>query len=216
MPNRRFRALAFALALPLAFAGCDKFKARTAFKQANVSYKNENYREAIAGYERGLALDPSAKKVWRSLGLAAMAVYRPGDTSKQNLEYAATALEAFENYAAAFPQDPKVQEYILTVLMGSERYDEALKRLRELAAKNPTDKPTLQAIATILTKQRKLEEADNKLLMLGETIWQRSLRCRFPRSTFLIGAFPDAEIMTQDSEVYSGRMAGTLEMEIYF
>lgn len=167
MPNRRFRALAFALALPLAFAGCDKFKARTAFKQANVSYKNENYREAIAGYERGLALDPSAKKVWRSLGLAAMAVYRPGDTSKQNLEYAATALEAFENYAAAFPQDPKVQEYILTVLMGSERYDEALKRLRELAAKNPTDKPTLQAIATILTKQRKLEEADQYVRSLG-------------------------------------------------
>jgi tetratricopeptide (TPR) repeat protein len=167
MPNRRFRALAFALALPLAFAGCDKFKARTAFKQANVSYKNENYREAIAGYQRGLALDPSAKKVWRSLGLAAMAVYRPGDTSKQNVEYAATALDAFEKYAAAFPQDPKVQEYILTILMGSERYDEALKRLRELAAKNPSDKPTLQAIATILTKQKKLEEADQYVKSLG-------------------------------------------------
>jgi tetratricopeptide (TPR) repeat protein len=143
----------------VAFAGCDKFTARTAFKQANVSYKNENYREAIAGYERGLALDPSATKVWRSLGLAAMAIYRPGDTSPQNLEYAKKSLDAFEKYAAAFPDDPKVQEYILTILMGAERFDDALKRLRTNAQKNPNDKPTLQAIASILSKQKKLDEA---------------------------------------------------------
>jgi tetratricopeptide (TPR) repeat protein len=167
MPNRRLRALAFALVVPLAFAGCDKFEARTAFKQANVSYKNENYREAIAGYERGLALDPEAKKVWRSLGLAAMAIYRPGDTSPQNLEYAKKALDAFEKFAAAFPEDPKVQEYILTILMGSERYDEAMKRLRAIAQKNPNDKQTLQAITSILVRQKKLDEADAWVKSLG-------------------------------------------------
>lgn len=167
MPNRRYRALAAPLVLCLALAGCEKFEARTAFKQANVSYKNENYREAIAGYERGLRLDPSAKKVWRSLGLAALAVYRPGDASKQNLEYAQTALDAFEKYAAAFPDDPKVQDYILTILMGSERYEDALKRLRENARKNPNDKPTLQAITSILTKQKKLDEADQFVRGLG-------------------------------------------------
>lgn len=167
MPNRRLRALAFALVVPLAFAGCDKFEARTAFKQANVSYKNENWREAIAGYERGLALDPSAKKVWRSLGLACMAIYRPGDTSPTNLEYADTAIRAFENYAAAFPDDPKTQEYILTILMGAERFDDALKRLRANAQKNPNDKPTLQAITSILTKQKKLDEAHAFVKSLG-------------------------------------------------
>jgi tetratricopeptide (TPR) repeat protein len=159
--------LAVPLVLCVGLTGCEKFEARTAFKQANVSYKNENYREAIAGYERGLRLDPTAKKVWRSLGLAAMAVYRPGDTTPANLEYAKTALDAFEKYAAAFPQDPKVQEYILTILMGSERYDEALKRLRENAAKNPADKPTLQAITSILVKQKKLDEAHNFVKSLG-------------------------------------------------
>jgi tetratricopeptide (TPR) repeat protein len=151
----------------MAFAGCDKFEARTAFKQANVSYKNENWREAIAGYERGLALDPTAKKVWRSLGLACMAIYRPGDASPQNLEYADTALKAFENYAQAFPEDPKTQEYILTILMGAERYDEALKRLRANAQKNPSDKPTQQAITSILTRQKKLDEAYDFVKSLG-------------------------------------------------
>lgn len=167
MSNRRLRAFAFALVLPLGSAGCDKFEARTAFKQANVSYKNENWREAIAGYERGLALDPSAKKVWRSLGLAAMAIYRPGDTSKTNLEYAETALKAFENYAAAFPDDPKTQEYILSILMSAERFDEALKRLRANAQKNPNDKPTMQAITSILTRQKKLDEAYSFVKGLG-------------------------------------------------
>jgi tetratricopeptide (TPR) repeat protein len=167
MPNRRYRALAAPLVLCLALTGCEKFQARTAFKQANVSYKNENYREAMAGYERGLRLDPSAKKVWRSLGLAALAVYRPGDTSKQNLEYAQTALDAFEKYAEAFPTDPKVQEYILTVLMGSEQYDEALKRLQENLRKNPNDKPTIQAITSIYAKQKKLDEADQFVRSLG-------------------------------------------------
>jgi tetratricopeptide (TPR) repeat protein len=167
MPNRRYRNLAAPLVLCLALAGCDKFAARAAFKQANVSYKNENYREAIAGYERGLRLDPSAKKVWRSLGLAALAVYRPGDTSKQNQEYAQIALDAFENYAEAFPADPKVQEYILTILMGSEQYDEALKRLQANLQKNPNDKPTMQAITSIYTKQKKLDEADRFVRGLG-------------------------------------------------
>ena len=167
MSIRRFRIVAAPVVLALVLAGCEKFEARTAFKQGNVSYKNENYREAIASYERGLRLDPSAKKVWRSLGLAAMAIYRPGDTSAQNLEYAKTAIDAFEQYAAAFPQDPKVQEYILTVLMGSERYDEALKRLRDNAAKNPNDKPTHQAITSILTKQKKLDEAQQYVKSLG-------------------------------------------------
>lgn len=167
MANRRLRVLAAPLVLSVSLAGCDKFEARTAFKQANVSYKNENYREAIAGYERGLRLDPNAKKVWRSLGLAAMAVYRPGDISKENLLNAKTAIDAFENYAKAFPEDPKVQEYILTILMSSERYDEALKRLRELAAKNPADKSNNQAITTVLVRQKKLDEADRWVRGLG-------------------------------------------------
>ena len=167
MANRRLRVLAIPIVLSVALSGCDKFEARTAFKLGNVSYKNEAYREAIASYERGLQLDPSAKKVWRSLGLAALAVYRPGDPSKQNMEYAETALHAFEKYAEAFPQDVKIQEYVLTILMGSERFDEALKRLRVNAQKNPNDKSTQQAITSILVKQKKLDEADRWVKSLG-------------------------------------------------
>lgn len=129
------------------------------FKQGNASYKSENYREAIMYYKRGLDLDPDSKQVWRSVGLAAMAVYRPGDTSKQNLGYAEEALSAFEKFAEAYPDDAKVQDYILTILMSSERYDDALKRLKAKVAKNPNDKETNQAIVTVLIRADKLDEA---------------------------------------------------------
>lgn len=142
-------------------------QARMEFKQGNASYKSENYREAIRYYKRGLELDPSAKPVWRSLGLAAMAVYRPGDTSKQNLQYAEEALTAFEKFADAYPSDAKIQDYILTILMSAERYDDALKRLRAKSAKNPNDKENNQAIATVLIRAGKLDEAISYVKGLG-------------------------------------------------
>ncbi len=134
-------------------------QARMEFKQGNSSYKTESYREAIKYYKRGLELDPGAVQVWRSVGLAAMAVYRPGDTSKQNLAYAEEALQAFEKFSAAFPEDAKVKDYILTILMSSERYDDALKRLRSRSATNPNDKENNQAIATVLIRAGKLDDA---------------------------------------------------------
>lgn len=159
MATDRLRAFLLPLALCTVLGGCGKVQARMEFKQGNASYKSESYREAIKYYKRGLELDPAAKQVWRSVGLSAMAVYRPGDTSKQNLEYAEEALKAFENFAEAYPNDAKVQDYILTILMSSERYEDALKRLRAKSAKNPNDKDNNQAIATVLIRAGKLDEA---------------------------------------------------------
>jgi tetratricopeptide (TPR) repeat protein len=159
MATDRLRAFLLPLALCTVLGGCGKVQARMEFKQGNASYKSENYRDAIKYYKRGLELDPAAKQVWRSVGLAAMAVYRPGDTSKQNLAYAEEALSAFEHFAEAYPDDAKVQDYILTILMSSERYDDALKRLRAKSAKNPNDKENNQAIATVLIRAGKLDDA---------------------------------------------------------
>lgn len=159
MATDRLKAFLIPLALCTFLAGCGKVQARMEFKQGNASYKSENYRDAIKYYKHGLELDPAAKQVWRSVGLSAMAVYRPGDVSKQNLEYAEEALGAFEKFAAAYPDDAKVQDYILTILMSSERFDDALKRLRAKAAKNPNDKENNQAIVAVLLRASKLTEA---------------------------------------------------------
>jgi tetratricopeptide (TPR) repeat protein len=167
MATDRLRAFLIPLALCTLLVGCGKVKARVEFKQGNASYKTENYRDAIEYYKKGLALDPAAKQVWRSVGLAAMAIYRPGDASKQNLAYAEEALSAFEKFAEAYPNDAKVQDYILTILMSSDRFDDALTRLRARAAKNPNDKENNQAIITVLIRAGRLDEAVAFVKSLG-------------------------------------------------
>ena len=167
MATDRLRAFLLPLALCTVLVGCGKVQARMEFKQGNASYKGENYREAIKYYKRGLELDPGATKVWRSVGLAAMAVYRPGDTSKQNLAYANEAIAAFEKFSEAYPEDAKIKDYILTILMSSERYEEALTRLRRRSQRDPNDKENNQAIATVLIRADKLDEAITFVRTLG-------------------------------------------------
>jgi tetratricopeptide (TPR) repeat protein len=147
--------------------GCERFSARLEFKKANGEYKNENYRSAIESYQRGLRLDPNAKRVWRSLGLAAMAVYRPGDNSPSNLDYAKTAIEAFDNYLQAYPDDSKVSEYLLTTLLNSEQYDAALKRLEAAGKANPTDMKIEEGIVSVLLKAKRLDEAAARVARMG-------------------------------------------------
>lgn len=147
--------------------GCERFSARMEFKKANGEYKNENYRAAIESYQRGLRLDPSAKRVWRSLGLAAMAVYRPGDTAPSNLDFAKVAVEAFDNYLQAYPDDEKVSEYLLTTLLNSEQYDAALGRLEAASRKNPTDPKIEEGIISVMLKAKRLDAAAARVTRLG-------------------------------------------------
>ena len=128
----------------------DRPRGASARRHANADYKNESYRTAIENYRKGLELDPSAKQVWRSLGLAAMALYRPGDVSPTNADYAKPAVEAFQNYLAAFPKDEKVREYLLTLLLNSEQFDVALAELEKAARENPSDPRLEEGIISVL------------------------------------------------------------------
>jgi len=56
----------FALALTPALAGCNKIQARVELKKGNAFYMDETYREALAQFQKGLELDPSATFAWRS------------------------------------------------------------------------------------------------------------------------------------------------------
>ncbi|MFN7941888.1 MAG: tetratricopeptide repeat protein [Thermoanaerobaculia bacterium] len=165
--NRRFGTLCVSALLVMGLAGCEKFQARTYFKQGNAFYLNENYRAAIQEYQTGLALDPSAKMVWRSVGLAAMAVYRPGDPATDNLQFARTAVDAFHKYLEAFPNDEKVKDYLLNILMNAGMYDEALTGLKNQLAANPSDRTPVKGIVAILIKAKRLDDALDFVEQLG-------------------------------------------------
>jgi tetratricopeptide (TPR) repeat protein len=135
--------LALLLLTPF-LGGCHKVRARVEMKKGNERYLNENYREALAQYQKGLELDPSATFAWRSVGLSALALYKPGDNSKANREMGDLAVKAFESYLEDYPDDEKVRDYLISTYVNSKKYDQALAYLEKQAQADP-DNANIQA-----------------------------------------------------------------------
>lgn len=156
---QRIAATTLLVTVTLVLGGCDKFAAREHFHRANNYYKDESFEAALHDYKRGLQKDPTATQVWRSLGFSALALYRPGDESPQNKEYAETAVDAFRKYLAAYPEDQKVREYLESILMGSGRQEEAMQLLIEDADKHPGDMKYQMSVISAMAEAGMLEQA---------------------------------------------------------
>ena len=89
--------LILAACLPT-LVGCQKIEARMKLKEGNRYYLNEDFKHALEEYQVGLKQDPSATFAWRSVGLSAVALIRPGVRSPEIDKYVDTALEAFKKY----------------------------------------------------------------------------------------------------------------------
>jgi tetratricopeptide (TPR) repeat protein len=173
------------LALPW-LAGCNKLQARVKLKEGNSLYQQEQYRQALAQFQEGLELDPEATFAWRSVGLTALALYRPGDESPQNRRYAETAIEAFEKYLQDYPQNEKVREYLLTTYIQAKRFDDALAYLDRNA--DPGDPAVARAKVNILTQAQRYDQAWNvaqrtagpeqpqMLYSIGVATWDQAYR----------------------------------------
>jgi tetratricopeptide (TPR) repeat protein len=137
---RRFLVLAALalLALPL-LGGCRRLQARVELKKGNSLYVQEQYSAAMVEYQKGLQLDPSDTFAWRSVGLSALALYRPGDDSPKNLEYGRIAADAFQKYLKENPEDAKVQDYLMSILVSSKQYPQALAFVDQLQQQNPAE-----------------------------------------------------------------------------
>jgi tetratricopeptide (TPR) repeat protein len=148
-------------------AGCHKIQARVELKKGNAMYMNESYRAALVQYQKGLELDPDATFAWRSVGLSALALYHPGDDSPQNRQYGDLAIQAFQKYLAAYPDDQKIYDYMMATLVNAKRFDDALGYLAKEAQAKPND-PAIQATRVrILIQAGKLDEAAQLAQQVG-------------------------------------------------
>lgn len=151
-------AVLILLLIPL--AGCNKVQARAKFREGNAEYRNESYVKALEKFQEGLELDPGSSQVWRSVGLAALALYKPGVETAQNKEYGEIAGKAFQSYLDDYPEDKKIREYLLTTLVNTKQYDEALAYLDQRAQEAPAEANDIRNLKiSILTSSGRLEEA---------------------------------------------------------
>jgi tetratricopeptide (TPR) repeat protein len=157
---QRISILPLMALLILPALGCSKVRARADLKKGNSYYTQEQYSKAMDYYQKGLELDPDATFAWRSLGLAAIALYRPGDESPKNLEYANTAIDAFEKYLAEYPDDDKIPEYLMSTYVNAKKYEEALAFIDRRIQEKPEQAANLKrAKVTILTQAGRLDKA---------------------------------------------------------
>lgn len=138
---------------------CSQFSAKIDVKQGNDLYAAKKYEEAISKYKSALQKDPNLSIVWLNLGLSYMALYVPGSTHPKDVEFASQAINAFKQYLKFYPDDPKVNEYLITMYLNAERMDDAIAYFEDHLKKNPQDVETMQKLAFIYAKAGKFDEA---------------------------------------------------------
>ncbi len=159
--HRPFSILLAVLLIAPALGGCNKVQARVEMKKGNALYQQEAYIAALDQFQKGLELDPNATFAWRSVGLTALALYRPGDPGPKNTGYSKTAIEAFEKYLVDYPDDEKVQDYLMTMYVNDKDYDEALAFLDKQAqnSDDPNDPKFDTSRVRILLQSNRTDQA---------------------------------------------------------
>jgi tetratricopeptide (TPR) repeat protein len=170
MPRARQRAAIAAILLlaALAFPGCNKLKSKQEIKKGNDFLKAAQYQSALSAYQEALRLDPGETKLHKHVGIAYMGMYQPGSKHPKDLEFAQKAIDHLKQYFAAYPDDPKVLEYLVSMYLNTERYDDAINFYQtEVLKRNPKDAKAMQSLAMLYFKKG---DFDNGVKWLKERL----------------------------------------------
>lgn len=167
----RYQALALALLVPLmGGAGCNDVRAKSAFKDGNKAYREENFKKSIESYQRAVDLKPDMAEAHFYLGSAHQAMFRPGKETPENKAHLDTAIaeykKSLEVNSGASENLKKVRANSLAALTGIysedpyKSFDEALSYAKQLVQENPNDPKNLFAMANLYEKFGKIDEAE--------------------------------------------------------
>ncbi len=222
MPRARQRAATAAILLLAVFAsaGCNKLKSKQEIKRGNEFLKAAQYQSALSAYQEALRLDPSEDKLHKHIGIAYMGMYQPGSKHPKDLEYAQKAIENLKQYVAAYPDDQKSLEYLVSMYLNTERYDDAIAFYQnELLKRNPKDSKAMQSLAMLYFKKG---DFDNGVKWLKERLNVVTTDPERAEVYYLIGVqawdrsynFPDTDPAVRGKLVDEGMAALNKAVEI--
>lgn len=160
MSMRRQRAAAAALFLSTAvvLAGCNKLKAKQETKKGHEFAKSQQYETALASYQEALRLDPHEDKLHKAIAFAYMGMYQPGSKHPKDLEMATKAIQHLKTYVEAYPDDRKAREFLLSMYLSTEQYDQAESFYQQMLRENPKDTKAMASMASIYFKKGDFEQ----------------------------------------------------------
>jgi len=191
MPRQRPRAAAAVLCLLAvsALAGCNKIKSKQEIKAGNEFLKASQYQPALAAYQEALRLDPAEKRLHKHIGLAYMGLYQPGSKHPKDLEFAQKAIDHLKTYVDAYPEDRKAREYLVSMYMNAQRFDDAIAFFQsDVLKRDPKDAKAMQTISSLYFQKgdfdngvawlkKRLEVEGNNpevYYLIGVQAWDRS------------------------------------------
>jgi tetratricopeptide (TPR) repeat protein len=181
-------AVAALILLAAAQVGCDKIKSRQEIKKGNEYFKATQYQAALASYQDAQRLDPGEKKLDKFIGEAYMALYQPGSKHQKDIEFANNAIKHLQTYLRSYPDDRKVREFLVSMYLAMDRYDDAIGFYQDLLKTDPKDSKAMSSLAVMYFKkgdfqnglewEKKRAALDPRnpepYVMIGVQAWDRS------------------------------------------
>ena len=190
MPDRRRHATTAAILLVALMAGtsCYKIKARQLIRTGNEFFKAQQYQAALASYQEAQRLDAGEKRLNKFIGETFMAMYQPGSRHPKDLEYAGKAIENLKIYLDAYPKDTKAREFLVSMYLATDRYDDAIVFYQDLLKSHPNDTKAMQSLASMYFKKGDFDKGmeweekraghepgnPEAYVMIGVQAWDRS------------------------------------------
>lgn len=151
-----------ALILSLSSVGCvEKIKARIAIKAANQAYEKEDYKTALAEYQRARTIDPSFPDLERMIGYSEIGLYVPDDKSANNEKHADAAITWLTQYLRKRPEDRIARDALINMYLNANRTSQAIDYFRAYLQSHPADLEAVKSIATLYSKQGNFNESLN-------------------------------------------------------
>ncbi|MGH9318142.1 MAG: tetratricopeptide repeat protein [Thermoanaerobaculia bacterium] len=208
MRNRRRPATTATIFLLAVIAGtaCDKIRARQRIRTGHEFFKAAQYQAALASYQEAQRLDPGEKKLNKFIGETYIAMYQPGSRHRTDLEFAGKAIDNLRTYLDAYPKDTKAREFLVSMYLATDRFDDAIGFYQDLLKSNSNDTKAMQSLAAMYFRKGDFDKGveweekragyepgnPEAYVMIGIRAWDRSYN------------YPDLEPATRAKIVQEG------------
>lgn len=146
----------------LSTVGCTKVQARMEIREGNTAYTAENYAVALQHYKKAREIDgKSHPELNRMIGYSLIGMYKPEDTSPQNVKNADAAIVELRKYLREHPDNRIAREALINLYLNADRITDAIGYFREWLQTHPNDIDAVRSVATLYSKQGNFNEALN-------------------------------------------------------
>ena len=143
-------AAVLGLAVVLAgLAGCTKLKARDQLNKGVQSYKNAKYEDAIAHFQKAVALDPKLLNARLYLATAYAQQYIPGADIPENNQMGQQAIDEYKKVLQMDPHNTNSVKGIASLYFNMKKFDQAKEYHEKAKQLDPNDPEEYYSIAVI-------------------------------------------------------------------